>query len=60
MDVWHRTDVREQDIAPTYYDLNNFKKGEMKTALQRTIDKVNRSKSTKGAAATAASKPARR
>lgn len=59
-DVGPETDTREQDIAPTYYDLNNFKKGEMKTALQRTIDKVNRSRSGKGASATAsASKPAR-
>jgi len=31
----------------------------MKTALQRTIDKVNRSKSGKGASAASASKPAR-
>jgi pre-mRNA-splicing factor ATP-dependent RNA helicase DHX15/PRP43 len=31
-----------QDIAPTYYDLDSFKKGEIKTALQRAADKVKR------------------
>ncbi|KAF1349061.1 pre-mRNA-splicing factor ATP-dependent RNA helicase PRP43 [Delphinella strobiligena] len=30
------------DIAPNYYDLNEFKKGEMRTALQRTADKMKR------------------
>lgn len=46
-----------QDIAPTYYDLNNFK-GEMQTALRRTIEKINRKQSTKGGSY-AAAKPAR-
>ncbi|KAK6352748.1 DEAH-box ATP-dependent RNA helicase prp43 [Orbilia brochopaga] len=30
------------DIAPTYYDVDSFKKGEVKTALQRTIEKMQR------------------
>jgi len=37
-----------QDIAPTYYDLDNWKKGEMKTALQRTVDKIKRKEAMKG------------
>lgn len=34
--------TRMQDIAPNYYDLNEFKKGEMRTALQRVADKMKR------------------
>ncbi|KAF2667817.1 P-loop containing nucleoside triphosphate hydrolase protein [Microthyrium microscopicum] len=30
------------DIAPVYYDLDNFSKGELKTALQKTMDKMRR------------------
>ena len=37
----------KQDIAPTYYDLTTFKKGEVKTALERTLDKVKRKQATK-------------
>lgn len=36
------------DIAPTYYDITTFGKGPVKTALQRTIDKVRRKEATKG------------
>lgn len=38
----------KQDIAPTYYDLETFKKGEAKTALQRTVDRMRRREATKG------------
>tara|TARA_R110002060_G_scaffold58715_2_gene68668 strand:+ start:936 stop:1082 length:147 start_codon:yes stop_codon:yes gene_type:complete len=38
----------EQDIAPTYYDLSTFAKGEIKTSLQRTLDKVKRKQAMKG------------
>jgi pre-mRNA-splicing factor ATP-dependent RNA helicase DHX15/PRP43 len=31
-----------QDIAPNYYDLDGFKKGEVKLALQRTLTKMQR------------------
>ena len=37
-----------QDIAPTYYDITTFGKGAVKSALQRTIDKVRRKEATKG------------
>jgi pre-mRNA-splicing factor ATP-dependent RNA helicase DHX15/PRP43 len=37
-----------QDIAPTYYDLDSFAKGDMKNALQRTVDKVKRKAALKG------------
>lgn len=30
------------DIAPTYYDVDSFSKGEVKTSLQRVKDKMNR------------------
>jgi pre-mRNA-splicing factor ATP-dependent RNA helicase DHX15/PRP43 len=30
------------DIAPTYYDIDTFKKGEIKNALQRTLNKMMR------------------
>lgn len=31
-----------QDIAPNYYDLSEFKKGDMRLTLQRVADKVKR------------------
>ena len=40
--------TRLQDIAPTYYDLATFPKGEVKTALQRTADKIKRKQAMKG------------
>lgn len=36
------------DIAPTYYDLDTFKKGDIKTALQKTVDKMRRKEAIKG------------
>ncbi|RDW66080.1 hypothetical protein BP6252_09715 [Coleophoma cylindrospora] len=36
------------DIAPTYYDVPSFPKGEVKTALQRVEDKIKRKKAMKG------------
>ncbi|KAA6406747.1 MAG: pre-mRNA-splicing factor ATP-dependent RNA helicase PRP43 [Lasallia pustulata] len=36
------------DIAPTYYDLATFAKGEVKTALTRTVEKVRRKEAMKG------------
>ncbi|XTI83670.1 pre-mRNA splicing factor ATP-dependent RNA helicase PRP16 [Cenococcum geophilum] len=36
------------DIAPNYYDLDTFKKGDIKTALQRTVDKIRRKEAIKG------------
>ncbi|KAH8601438.1 P-loop containing nucleoside triphosphate hydrolase protein [Bisporella sp. PMI_857] len=35
------------DIAPNYYDLDTFSKGDIKTALQRTMEKVRRKKAMK-------------
>jgi pre-mRNA-splicing factor ATP-dependent RNA helicase DHX15/PRP43 len=35
------------DIAPTYYDLEAFPRGEIKTALQRCAEKVRRRKAMK-------------
>ncbi|MCJ1413459.1 DEAH-box ATP-dependent RNA helicase prp43, partial [Ptychographa xylographoides] len=35
------------DIAPTYYDLSTFKKGEVKTALVRATEKVRRKEAMK-------------
>lgn len=37
-----------QDIAPTYYDLSTFKKGEVKTALVRVTEKIRRKEAMKG------------
>jgi pre-mRNA-splicing factor ATP-dependent RNA helicase DHX15/PRP43 len=37
------------DIAENYYDLDGFKKGEIKTSLQRVKDKVNRRAAMAGA-----------
>ncbi|KAI9679534.1 MAG: DEAH-box ATP-dependent RNA helicase prp43 [Caeruleum heppii] len=34
------------DIAPTYYDLSTFSKGEVKTALTRTMEKIRRKEAT--------------
>ena len=39
--------TREQDIAPNYYNLEEFKNGEIKTALKRTIDKIRRKEAMK-------------
>jgi hypothetical protein len=36
-----------QDIAPTYYDLDTFPKGEIKTALTRTAEKIRRRQADK-------------
>ncbi|KAL2044171.1 hypothetical protein N7G274_002876 [Stereocaulon virgatum] len=36
------------DIAPTYYDITTFGKGEVKNSLQRTINKIRRKEATKG------------
>ncbi|ESZ94725.1 putative pre-mRNA splicing factor RNA helicase (Prp43) [Sclerotinia borealis F-4128] len=36
------------DIAPTYYDISSFGKGEIKTALIRAQDKIKRKQSMKG------------
>ncbi|MCJ1363684.1 DEAH-box ATP-dependent RNA helicase prp43 [Acarospora aff. strigata] len=36
------------DIAPTYYDLSTFAKGEVKTALTRTVEKIRRKEAMKG------------
>jgi pre-mRNA-splicing factor ATP-dependent RNA helicase DHX15/PRP43 len=36
-----------QDIAPVYYDIETFPKGEIKTALQRAHEKVKRKKAMK-------------
>ncbi|KAF2463402.1 P-loop containing nucleoside triphosphate hydrolase protein [Lindgomyces ingoldianus] len=38
------------DIAPMYYDLDTFKKGEVKAALQRCQNKINRNMAGKKAA----------
>lgn len=45
--LFDNTDV-SQDIAPTYYNLEEFKKGEIKTALQRTVDKMRRREAING------------
>ena len=37
-----------QDIAPVYYNLEDFAKGEIKTALMRTADKIRRKGAMKG------------
>ncbi|KAF2260815.1 putative Pre-mRNA-splicing factor ATP-dependent RNA helicase PRP43 [Lojkania enalia] len=36
------------DIAPNYYDLDTFKKGEVKNALQRTVNKMMRKEAERG------------
>jgi pre-mRNA-splicing factor ATP-dependent RNA helicase DHX15/PRP43 len=38
----------DQDISPNYYDLSQFKKGEIKTALQRVTTKLQRKEAEKG------------
>ena len=35
------------DIAPTYYDIQTFGKGAVKTALQQTVDKIRRKQAQK-------------
>jgi pre-mRNA-splicing factor ATP-dependent RNA helicase DHX15/PRP43 len=37
-----------QDISPNYYDLAQFKKGEIKQALQRVVTKFQRKEAEKG------------
>lgn len=37
-----------QEIAPVYYDLDTFEKGEIKSALTRITDKVKRRQAIKG------------
>ena len=37
-----------QDIAPNYYNIEEFKKGEVRTALQRTQEKIRRREAIKG------------
>jgi pre-mRNA-splicing factor ATP-dependent RNA helicase DHX15/PRP43 len=37
-----------QDIADTYYDINTFPKGDIRSALERTMDKIRRKKQMKG------------
>ena len=39
--------VMLQDIAPMYYDIDSFKKGEIKNGLQRTADKIRRKQAAK-------------
>ncbi|KAI9866803.1 MAG: DEAH-box ATP-dependent RNA helicase prp43 [Trichoglossum hirsutum] len=36
------------DIADTYYDINTFPKGDIRSALERTMDKIRRKKQMKG------------
>ena len=36
------------DIAPNYYDIDSFSKGDVKTALQRCATKVQREQARKG------------
>jgi pre-mRNA-splicing factor ATP-dependent RNA helicase DHX15/PRP43 len=38
----------DQDISPNYYDLSTFKKGDIKTALQRASTKLMRKEAEKG------------
>jgi pre-mRNA-splicing factor ATP-dependent RNA helicase DHX15/PRP43 len=37
-----------QDIAPNYYDISTFPKGEVKTALVRTQERMQRRQKMKG------------
>jgi pre-mRNA-splicing factor ATP-dependent RNA helicase DHX15/PRP43 len=37
-----------QDISPNYYDLSQFKKGDIKLALQRVSTKLQRKEADKG------------
>lgn len=32
----------KQDIAPTYYDVNSFPKGDIRSSLQRAADRLAR------------------
>lgn len=36
------------EIAPVYYDLDTFDKGEVKTALQRVTERIRRKQAMKG------------
>ncbi len=37
-----------QEIAPVYYDIDSFEKGEIKSALTRITEKVRRRQAMKG------------
>jgi pre-mRNA-splicing factor ATP-dependent RNA helicase DHX15/PRP43 len=39
---------KAQDISPNYYDLSQFKKGDIKNALQRVSTKLMRKEAEKG------------
>lgn len=36
------------EIAPNYYDLDTFDKGEVKTALMRVTERIRRKQAMKG------------
>ena len=38
----------QQEIAPVYYDLETFEKGEVKSALTRVAEKIRRRQAIKG------------
>jgi pre-mRNA-splicing factor ATP-dependent RNA helicase DHX15/PRP43 len=40
--------MNHQEIAPQYYNLEDFDKGEVKTALTRVAEKVQRRQAMKG------------
>jgi pre-mRNA-splicing factor ATP-dependent RNA helicase DHX15/PRP43 len=37
-----------QEIAPIYYDIDTFEKGEIKSALTRITEKIRRRQAMKG------------
>lgn len=40
--------ISVQEIAPNYYNIDEFDKGEVKTALTRVAEKIRRKKAMKG------------
>jgi len=40
--------MKFQEIAPVYYDIDSFEKGEIKSALTRITEKVRRRQAMKG------------
>ena len=48
LETYDRFSNSMQDIAPTYYDIESFGKGPVKSALLRTMDKIRRRTATKG------------
>lgn len=49
LDIRNRSELTcFKDIAPIYYDIDTFPKGEIKTAIQRTVEKVRRKQAMKG------------